>query len=185
MMNHLLACELCPDVIKAKLRKEKFSDEDGEDSAANSEVSSGSKRKQPDTSNRTDSRQHKQAKFNVTAAKFQSFTTQRQIGFEDQLLRAVISAGWSFNSMEDPEVKKLFAEYMPGGIVPNRQALSERILTREVTRVEGDIKAGAAGAPATLQCDGWKDNSKKHLVAFMFTEKREVRYIHSDDLRLF
>jgi hypothetical protein len=62
----------------------------------------------------------KQKKFTVVSAKAHSFNPSKQTAFEDQLLRAVISAGWSFNSIADPEVQKFFHDWIPGAKVPDR-----------------------------------------------------------------
>jgi hypothetical protein len=90
------------------------------------------------------------------------------------MLRAFVSAGWAFNSITDPEVQKLFHDFFPGAILPTRQKLSEQVLNREVVRMQGTLKQDVKGAYATIQCDGWKDISKKHLVAFMYTANWEV-----------
>lgn len=104
----------------------------------------------------------------------------KQVAFEEQLLRAFVSAGWSFNSITDPEVQKLFHGFIPGAVIPTRQKLSDQILSRELVKMEGSLKQSVQGAYATLQQDGWKDLSKKHLVAFMYTANREV--IHTVDI---
>ena len=85
-----------------------------------------------------------------------------------------MSAGWSFNSITDPEVQKLFHGFIPGAVIPTRQKLSDQILSRELVKMEGTLKQSVQGAYATLQQDGWKDLSKKHLVAFMYTANQEV-----------
>jgi hypothetical protein len=46
--------------------------------------------------------------------------------------------------------------------------------TREVIKIQGEIKETSREKYATVQCDGWKDISKKHLVAFMYTADRQV-----------
>ncbi|KAF8530053.1 hypothetical protein BU17DRAFT_36152, partial [Hysterangium stoloniferum] len=83
---------------------------------------------------------------------------------------ACISAGWSFNSIMDPEVSKLFATFIPG----DRKKLSTTILKHEIVWVEGSIQEALKGHYATLQADGWKDISRKHLVALMVATNRQV-----------
>ena len=92
----------------------------------------------------------------------------------EQLLKEWISAGFSFNSIEDPEVRKLFSDLIPGATIPHRDQLSGTILKRAVAQHEYHLQTEAKGQLATLQCDGWRDVSKKHLVAFMYTMAREV-----------
>jgi hypothetical protein len=120
----------------------------------------------------------KQSKFTVVSAKAHSFPPSKQLEWESQLLRAFVSAGWAYNSISDPEVQKLFHNFVPGAVIPTRQKLSDQILARETTRIHGSHKQASKGAYATMQCDGWKDNvSKKHIVAFMYTANREVLYL--------
>ncbi|KAJ7595149.1 hypothetical protein C8J56DRAFT_774915, partial [Mycena floridula] len=62
---------------------------------------------------------------------------------------------------------------LPGAIVPTRQRLSTAILTRQVNTIEHKIKETMTGGMVTLQRDGLKDTSRKHVVAFMYTANRE------------
>ncbi|KAG2361853.1 hypothetical protein BDR07DRAFT_1212745, partial [Suillus spraguei] len=105
-----------------------------------------------------------------------------QEAFSQQLLRACISAGWSFNSITDPEVQKLFHNYIPRAIIPTRQALSGKILQAEVTRVEGEIKnTFHKGAYSVLSGDGWRDLAKIHQIAFTHTVERWTYILHVHD----
>lgn len=141
-----------------------------------SETSLGQRSRSESVEN-TDRRPLKmQASFQVKAVKAINFDLEKQAAFENQLLRAVISAGWSFNSIEDPEVKKLFRDFVPGARLPTQQRLSGTILDQEVIRIEGSFRVSEPDVYATLQCDGWKDISRQHLVAFMFTAKGDVRF---------
>ncbi|KAF8227759.1 hypothetical protein L208DRAFT_1295167 [Tricholoma matsutake] len=38
-----------------------------------------------------------------------------------------------------------------------------------MTKIENSLKESVKGAYATIQEDGWKSLSKKHLVAFIYT----------------
>ncbi|KAG1783204.1 hypothetical protein EV702DRAFT_959937 [Suillus placidus] len=121
----------------------------------------------------------KQQRFNVIAAKVIPFGPSKQEAFSQQLLQACISAGWSFNSITDSEVQKLFHDYIPGTTIPTRQALSGKILHAEVTRVEGEIKHTLCqGAYSVLSGDGWRDLAKIHQIAFTHTMERWVTGRH-------
>jgi hypothetical protein len=71
-----------------------------------------------------------------------------------------------------PEVQKLFHDFIPGTSVPTHQKLSGQILTRKVGKMEGSVKEATKGAFATIQSDGWKDISKKHLVGLVMCAAR-------------
>jgi len=193
MINHLLSCIRVPEDIKIKMKalKGKETIEDDEDDEADGDKGQLTVGKRAAVGRDSEAvTVTKQRKFTVMAAKALSFNNERQVGFEDQLLRACILAGWSFNSIMDPEVRKLFAMIAPGAILPDRNKLSGMILQRGVTKIEGSMREGVKNEYTTLQCDGWKDISKNHLIAFMFTAKREVRtyeviiaYLTPDSIR--
>ncbi|EIN05700.1 hypothetical protein PUNSTDRAFT_16531, partial [Punctularia strigosozonata HHB-11173 SS5] len=102
-----------------------------------------------------------------------------QEAFDRQLLRAFVSAGWPWSSIGDPEVQALFHNYVPGAQLPSRQRLSGSLLEREVGKSQQSwiMKNSRSSTPvyATIQCDGLKDRSKKHILAFTHTVNREVR----------
>jgi len=122
----------------------------------------------------TNSRSMQQQTFTVITAPSVPFNTEQQLIFEDQLLQAFVSAGWPFTSIADPKVRKLLSDFIPGAKLPSRQRLSSQVLTREVVRIQGELRAKAQGAFATMQCDGYKDISKAHLIAFMYTATHKV-----------
>ncbi|KAF8873343.1 ribonuclease H-like domain-containing protein [Infundibulicybe gibba] len=143
MNNHLLNCDYCPENVKQLARN--YCDR-GQDSAEYNDEhepmgpaghvtpgppkSSGLKRPLDDTL-RTDSRSKRQHTFTVVAGQAARFAPAKQSTFEDQLLRAFVSAGWAFHTIEDPEVRKLFTLYSNCSALPHRQQLSSTILTRE------------------------------------------------------
>ncbi|KAK2463748.1 hypothetical protein APHAL10511_004241 [Amanita phalloides] len=105
MINHLLSCIRAPEEVKTKMKtlkgKEAIEDEDNEADGDKGQLTVGKHAGAmgPDTSTGA-----KQRKFTVVAAKALSFNNEKQVGFEDQLLRAFILAGWLFNSIMDLEV---------------------------------------------------------------------------------
>ncbi|KAG1731410.1 hypothetical protein EDB19DRAFT_1640884 [Suillus lakei] len=124
----------------------------------------------------------KQQRFNVIVANVVPFGPSKQEAFSQQLLRACVSTGWSFNSIADPEVQKLFHDYIPGATIPTRHALSGKILRAEVTRVEGEIKHTLhQGAYSVLSGDSWRDLAKIHQIAFTHTVERRTYVLHVHD----
>lgn len=115
------------------------------------------------------SKSETQAHFVVQKAKALPFTKAKQTQFEKQLVCAFVSAGWSWNLMDDVEVRKLFNFLNPSAELPHRKKLAGPLLHQEVIQSESEIKLQNVSAFATVQCDGWKDISKFNLIAFMFT----------------
>ncbi|KAK2459569.1 hypothetical protein APHAL10511_008414 [Amanita phalloides] len=181
MNNHLLSCNYVPPQVWDHASKHKKSEGDetdeDEDRDVNHTVSRVSKRSHSliessgdPSQGRTDVRSiKKQKSFMVVATKHAPSTQKTQTLFEDQVLNAWILAGFSFNSIKDPEVQKLFLDFLPGATIPHCDQLSGTILKHAVAQKEHDLQARAKRQFATLQCDGWKDVSRKHLVAFMYT----------------
>jgi hypothetical protein len=171
-----MGCKFCPEEVKQRAREYKGVSIDDDKETASPVVRVGANKRARSGSGVPSATKdsQKQAKFKVVSAKAHSFPPMKQVAWENQLLRAFISAGWSFNSITDPEVQKLFHDFIPGASVPTHQKLSNQILVREMTRMESSLKVSVQGAYATIQQDGWKPLSKKHLVAFMYTANREV-----------
>ncbi|KDQ11884.1 hypothetical protein BOTBODRAFT_162332 [Botryobasidium botryosum FD-172 SS1] len=105
------------------------------------------------------------------------FDTQTQSEFSD-LCRTFVSAGWAWSTIDNPEVRALFAKYIPGAAVPGRKKLSGPLLQIELKKVEDRITKRMAGHYGTLQCDGWKNVKKNHLLAFMVSAAGEVHCTH-------
>ncbi|KAF9461239.1 hypothetical protein BDZ94DRAFT_1372696, partial [Collybia nuda] len=95
---------------------------------------------------------------------------------------AWILAGFSFNSVEDPKVCKLFILCSPGANVPGRKKLSMSILLREVIKIEGVVQEELKGKYSTSHSDVWKSIAKKHLCAFTFTADFEAHLSEVYDL---
>lgn len=93
---------------------------------------------------------------------------------EKLLVRAWVSAGVSWNAIDNPEMRELFLFLNPSANIPHQKKLSGPLLRQEVVLTEGELRNKVKGALTTLQCDGWKDVSKKSLIAFMFTALRMV-----------
>ncbi|KAF9520227.1 hypothetical protein BS47DRAFT_1481590 [Hydnum rufescens UP504] len=94
---------------------------------------------------------------------------------EMQLTRAVVAAGWSFNSIENPEVVKLFRMLHPRFSPPSRTKLSGPLLKAQYDLIQDGLTGIMKGGYATGQCDGWKDISWNHVVAFML----RVTHVHN------
>ncbi|KAF8344387.1 hypothetical protein F5887DRAFT_1075444 [Amanita rubescens] len=126
MNNHLLSCDYVPTSVQNLASKHKNPNgTESDDSDVTSGLSGLGKTQAPKWSRPADGpgqgqTEKKQKTFTVIATKHTPFTQKTQASFNHQLLRAWISAGFSFNSIEDPEVRKLFHDFIPGATVPHR-----------------------------------------------------------------
>ncbi|KAF8341663.1 uncharacterized protein EI90DRAFT_3012171 [Cantharellus anzutake] len=93
-----------------------------------------------------------------------------QAVLEQQLLCAIVSAGWSFLSVDDPEVIKLFS--LVGIKLPPWKHLSGKVLDAEYNSRQEVLTQMMEGAYATGQCDGWKDTSVVVMFQSPATEWR-------------
>ncbi|KAF8314408.1 uncharacterized protein EI90DRAFT_3022339 [Cantharellus anzutake] len=93
-----------------------------------------------------------------------------QAVLEQQLLCAIVSAGWSFLSVDDPEVIKLFS--LVGIKLPPWKRLSGKVLDAEYNSCQEVLTQMMEGAYATGQCDGWKDTSVVVMFQSPATEWR-------------
>ncbi|KAF8596431.1 hypothetical protein BDV93DRAFT_514145 [Ceratobasidium sp. AG-I] len=67
------------------------------------------------------------------------------------------SAGWSWNSVMDPEFVSMMKILRPDLKIPDRRVLSGRVLDAEIDRVVGNLKSEVEGKLATGMCDRWKN----------------------------
>lgn len=186
MNNHLISCQFVPDSVKVLAAESKGISSgnvsEGED-INEEDLATGTSMKKHERSSSTASASakslqaratKKQKTFQVVAVKAMRYTKDIQLQFEDQVLKAFVSSGTAFNKIDDPEVQRLFAKFVPSAVLPTRQRLEKQILNRVVVEMEGEMKNSVKGCFATLSCDGWKDISRRHLVAFTLTVNRQV-----------
>ncbi|KAF7341516.1 DUF659 domain-containing protein [Mycena venus] len=83
-----------------------------------------------------------------------------------QFLRATISANLPFRWVINAEVVKLFLMFRSAAttVMPDRFALSGRLLNEESKRIADNVNAILKGRYVLLSTDGWKDNHKKSLT---------------------
>lgn len=181
--NHLCNCTHVPPTVQSKAKASKtpnvivLDDDSGTVELRMCVTKKHSRNESSSSARSTEQAAKKQRAFQIIAAKSIPFSESMQKEFEDQLLRAFVSSGMAFNKIEDPEFQQLFTKFIPGALVPSRQRLESKILQCAVVQLEGEVKVTVKGSYATLSCDGWKDVSRKHLVAFMITANREVEFI--------
>lgn len=175
LWNHLKNdCKSCPKHVRrlAKIARGESinkSDEDGGESS--SELVPESFNKRAKTSKAL------QTTFQVLKVPSVPFTSNRQHEFESDLVRMFATANFPISSIEEEEVRKFFSKWIPGASIPWAKRFGGSILSKEVGRLGNELKSRVKGRLATVQCDGWKDVSRKHLIPFMFTADRTVSQI--------
>ncbi|KAJ7909552.1 hypothetical protein B0H13DRAFT_2233060 [Mycena leptocephala] len=85
---------------------------------------------------------------------------------QTEFLHTTISASLPFRWVINPEVIKLFFMFRSaaGAVMPDRKALSGRLLNEESTRVAENIDKVLRGRYVLISTDGWKDTNKKSLT---------------------
>ena len=125
-----------------------------------------------------------QASFQVLKAPAIPFTKERQRQFELDLIRVFAAANFPLSAVEEPEFRHFFKTYLPEATLPWAKRFGGAVLSEEVAQLENELRSTAAGKLATVQCDGWKDISKKHLIAFMYTAQRIVSSSNNRSMHL-
>lgn len=78
---------------------------------------------------------------------------------------AVYSNMWSFNSTQNPILLDFFRKLRPGYRPPTAYQLSNRLLSKTVTKVEGLISDAINKSVAvTIKLDGWSDINRESIV---------------------
>lgn len=67
-----------------------------------------------------------------------------------------------------------FAKWVPGSVLPGCDVLSGRILDEEVAKADAQTKDEVQNHHATGQSDGWKNITKKSLIANMMNVEYQV-----------
>ena len=80
-----------------------------------------------------------------------------------KLLFIACNIAWS--AVEHPFFRVFFARWLPYAILPGRKSMSQGILDRLAGSVEKEMKVRVDSRYATGQCDGWKNITKRSLVA--------------------
>lgn len=177
LWNHLKNdCKTCPRDVKDKAKAARGEPTGTSEDGLELSTVQGQSRTRSTSSNSGVLKKPKltQTTFQVLQAKSITFNKERQEAFESDLVRVFATANFPLSAIEESEVRKFLSRWIPGAKVPWAKTFSGSILLEEVSRLEHQIKSRAKGKLATVQCDGWKDVSRKHLVAFMFTAERNA-----------
>jgi hypothetical protein len=97
--------------------------------------------------------------------------------FEQYIVRLTASAGFSLSWVENNVWHSFLEEFLPSAPMISRKVLTKRILPEAVKEVQDKIKKHVAGKEVTMQGDGWTGINNQHLLAFMITCDKKVRYL--------
>ena len=98
--------------------------------------------------------------------------------FEHLVLRLTASAGFPLSWVENPEWQLLRKEFIYGSPSISRKVLSTRILGEVADEFRALAREIVRGKPVTLQSDGWTGMNNRHLLAFMVTCDKRVRFFY-------
>lgn len=147
LSNHIRDCESVQPKWKQKLELEENEGADSDNSATLTMA----------TTSQAVSKK-RQATFEVIPGA-KRFKKDNQSVFESDILKFWTALNTSFNSIEHPFVRHFFEKWVPGAVIPGRDALSGRILDAEVLSIEAGRKSEMKDELATASVDGW---STKH-----------------------
>ncbi|KII89273.1 hypothetical protein PLICRDRAFT_175485 [Plicaturopsis crispa FD-325 SS-3] len=121
----------------------------------------------------------KSGSFNSTPTKW---SPNHQTEFDQDLCNVFVACGIPWNAAANPQLKLFTQKWIPGAKVPDRRALSGKVLDGEVAKVEEKTRVKIQGKLATGQCDGWKNIAKTSVVTSMVTVKHEAYLVRTHDV---
>lgn len=108
----------------------------------------------------------------------QTWTSDTQLRFENQISRITASALFPFTWVENPEIISLFDTFLPQAVLPSRYKLSRRSIPRLATEYREQGMKDASGGYATIQGDGWTGRNDHHLIALMIRVDGKVYLVY-------
>lgn len=94
--------------------------------------------------------------------------------FQGDFTKLLITGNVAFRAAENPYWKHFFNKWIPGAVLPPRQAVGGRLLDDEAQKVIKVMKAHVVGRYGTGQLDGWKNIAKASIIGSMVNAEYEV-----------
>ena len=95
------------------------------------------------------------------------FTSKNQIILESLLIRALYSAGVSFNVVENEDFILFLKKACPSFKIPSRHTLSDNLLDREFNHLQLIVNSALSESPTyCLISDGWSNVQKTSITWF-------------------
>ena len=119
----------------------------------------------------------KKSQTSLTGYTSRSLSNKDKLHFENLILRMIVSNGLSFTFMENQETQDVFDYVAPSLKLPNRRAISDRILPTYSEKLAEEIlqHARADKIGVTAAFDGWTNIKQEHLFGIvLITSKGEA-----------
>ena len=101
-----------------------------------------------------------------------------QRAFEIRITRLTAAAGLPLSWVDNPEWIDFVGQFLPAAKSPSRKVLTNRLIPLVVDEYRKVTKEYSKDQNATIQADGWTAINFHHLLAFMITVAKRVRYIN-------
>ena len=96
--------------------------------------------------------------------------------FEERIARLTVSAGLPLSWVDNPEWIDFINDFLPFARSPSRKVLTNRLIPAAAKNHQDMAKVAAKNRNITLQADGWTGINFHHLLAFMITFDKQVRF---------
>ncbi|KAK7002098.1 hypothetical protein R3P38DRAFT_2362704, partial [Favolaschia claudopus] len=106
----------------------------------------------------------------------------QQEEFGQDLCRLFVACGWSWNAVENPQLKIFFQKYLRSAVLPSRRVLSGRILDQESDKVIQRTRLQIQGKLATYSEDGWANIAKTHMNTSLLSVEYEPHLLRTHNM---
>ena len=106
----------------------------------------------------------------------QSWSPESQDEFKNQIAQLTAAAGLPLSWVDNPEWIDFVHQFLPWATSPSWKVLSARLIPRTVENYRKAARESLKGQNATVQADGWTAVNFHHLLAFMITINKKVKF---------
>ena len=99
-----------------------------------------------------------------------------QAKFEDRIARLTVAAGLPLSWVDNPEWIDFINDFLPCARSPSRKVLTNHLIPTAAKHHKDMAKVAAKNQNITLQADGWTGVNFHHLLAFMISFDKQVRF---------
>jgi hypothetical protein len=107
----------------------------------------------------------------------EAWSSDLQEIFEISIARLTAAAGLPLSWVDNPEWIDFIYKFLPWATSPSRKVLTTRLIPRVVENCRQIAKRAVKGQNVTIQAGGWTGVNFHHLLAFMITVNKKVRFI--------
>jgi hypothetical protein len=121
----------------------------------------------------------KRARASTTA--IQPWSDDRKKRWERLLIHLTASANFPLMWVQNPVWHTILDEFLPQAPRISRKVLTRRLLREAAADLREKAKAAVRGKQVTMQADGWTGINHHHLIAFMVTCDKKVRFVFTSN----